>query len=212
MDKKYLYASLSIVALAALITWFIYPHLPEQVPSHWNAAGQVDAYQSRHFHVFFFLGLSAFLPILMMILPYLDPKYSNIQKFAPNFGFFVVLMTSFFVALYGYTTLYALGYEFPINYFIIPAISILFFGVGRLLQVSKRNYSIGIRTPWTLNSDKNWDETHRVGSKVFTYGSFLLLPTVILGDAAIFVFLGTLLAMLIMTVGYSFWYYWKFER
>jgi uncharacterized membrane protein len=58
-----------------------------------------------------------------------------------------------------------------------------------MLRKAKRNYFIGIRTPWTLNSDYVWDETHRLGSILFMASGVLAVIGGFLGGMLAFWFL-----------------------
>lgn len=193
-----------LVLLAVIITLVYYPQLPAIVPSHWNALGEVDGYVSKTAHVYLFLGLCAGIPTLLLLLPRLDPKYKNIAEFINSFHWFAVVMTAFMVGLYIYTTAYALGYIFPIQLYIIPAMAILFFSIGAMLGQTKSNYTIGIRLPWTLNSEKNWNKTHQIASQVFKYGAAILLFSTLFGSYAFAAFLSILVGMLLIPTIYSY--------
>lgn len=195
---------LVVLLITVLATIYVYPLLPEQVPSHWNALGEVDAYSSKNMHVIFMLGICIALPIFMRILPTLDPKYKNIKTFEGDFAWFTVVFTLFMVALYAYTTLYALGYQYPIQQFIIPAISVLFYATGLLLAKAKPNYSIGFRLPWTLDNEENWNKTHKIAALSFRYGAFALLLTTLLGKYSFLVFMLALTLMVLIPVVFSY--------
>jgi len=201
--------SLLLLALAIFGTALVYHLLPAIVPSHWNALGEVDGYVKRNTHVFLFLGLCAGLPLLLVYLPKLDPKYSNIELFEESYHWFITALTAFFVSIYGYTTIFALGYRFPIIYFIIPAMSALFFIIGLMLEKSKSNYTIGLRVPWTLHSDQNWELTHKFAAKSFQYGSFVLLSSLLLPAYSFAIFVGFLTIMVLVPVVYSYWLHRK---
>ncbi len=202
---KIQYTIITALIIAAIIaTVYVYPLLPELVPSHWNALGEVDAYAKKNVHVTFMLGICIALPIFMRILPKLDPKYKNIQSFEGDFAWFTVVFTLFMIALYAYTTLYALGYQYPIQSFIIPAMSVLFYTTGLLLAKAKPNYSIGFRLPWTLDSEDNWNKTHKIAALSFRYGAFALLLTTLLGKYSFSVFMIALSFMVIIPIMYSY--------
>ncbi|MFZ6022208.1 MAG: SdpI family protein [Patescibacteria group bacterium] len=194
----------ALIITAIIATIYVYPLLPELVPSHWNALGEVDAYTKKNVHVTFMLGICIVLPIFMRILPKLDPKYKNIKSFEGDFAWFTVVFTLFMIALYAYTTLYALGYQYPIQAFIIPAMSVLFYTTGLLLAKAKPNYSIGFRLPWTLDNEDNWNKTHKIASLSFRYGSFALLLTTLLGKYSFSVFMIALTFMALIPVIYSY--------
>jgi len=197
--------TLLLILAAILLAIFSYQQLPSIVPSHWNALGEVDGYVSKNGHIVMFLGLCIGLPLLMTLIPKIDPKYTNIQKFEGNYSWFVVVMTAFTIGMFIYTTMYSLGYKFPIQNYMIPALSVLFFSVSNLLKKAKSNYTIGIRVPWTLHSEKNWDLTHQLAAKSFAYGSIVLLLTLLLGQNTFAVFMTFLFVMVLVPIIYSYW-------
>jgi uncharacterized membrane protein len=116
-------------------------------------------------------------------------------------------MSGFFTALYFFSLAWALGYEFPINYFIIPAMGLLFFGIGKLIARSELNYTIGIRTPWTLSSEANWKATHKLASKLFIWSTPLIFLCALLGNYAYISFMVVIFSIAIIPVGYSYWFF-----
>ncbi|MCC7304195.1 SdpI family protein [bacterium] len=194
----------ALIISAYLVCWKVYGTLPETIPSHWNATGEVDGYVSRNMHFSLFLGLITVLPLLMQFIPKLDPKYKNIKTFEEDFGWFMVVLTGFILGLFLYINAYALGYTLPIQNFMIPALALLFFTIGYMLRRAKMNYSIGMLLPWTLNSEKNWDLTHRFASKTFMYGATILLLTLLLRKYAFTAFLLVLAIIVIAPIVYSY--------
>lgn len=193
-----------MILLAGIVTAFVYSKLPAYMPSHWNAYGQIDAYASKDTHIYLFLGLCAGIPLLMNWIPKLDPKYKNIKTFEGDFGWFTVALTAFMVTLYLYTTAIGLGYQLPIQNFMIPALSLLFFSIGFMLRKTKSNYTIGIRVPWTLHSEKNWEMTHSLAAKCFMYGATVMLLSLLLGENSLFGFLAVLTVVVLIPIIYSY--------
>jgi uncharacterized membrane protein len=211
MKKQYIIIAV-LILFAAIVTAFVYPQLPETVASHWNAEGVVDGYMDKKSNTLFFFGLMIGIPLLMLYLPKIDPKYQNIKAFEGSFDWFIVGLSVFFIALYVFSLAWALGYQFPINYFIIPALSLLFFSIGKMLENAKMNYTIGIRTPWTLANEENWDKTHKLSAKTYQYGSLFLLVALLFGKYSFVIFIISLLAMTLYPVLYSFILYKKQEK
>ena len=90
-----------------------------------------------------------------------------------------------------------------------PAFAILFYYCGVLIEHSKRNWFIGIRTPWTMSSEKVWDKTHARGGKLFKIAGFIALLGIILPEQAIFLFLGAVLVFVAYLFVYSYVEYKK---
>jgi uncharacterized membrane protein len=106
--------------------------------------------------------------LLFLVIPSIDPLKANIAQFREAFNLFIVLMVGFMLYIYGLSLAWSLGYtNFRMSGAMLPAIGLLFIFIGFMLRQAKRNFFIGIRTPWTLSSDAVWNETHRIGAVLF---------------------------------------------
>jgi uncharacterized membrane protein len=151
--------------LAGLLLW---NRLPDQMASHWNINDQVDGYMPKFWDVFLLPLITLGMLVLCLVIPSIDPLKANIAQFRSAFNLFIVLIVAFMIYLYGLTLARSLGYtNFRMSGAMLPAIGLLFIFIGFMLRQAKRNFFIGIRTPWTLSSDTVWNETHRVGAVLF---------------------------------------------
>lgn len=193
-----------LIALSVLAGLFLYPRLPDPVASHWNARGQVDGYMPRFWGAFLMPIVSAGMLLLFLLIPLIDPLRANIAKFRTTFNTFIVLMIVFLLYIHGLSLAWNLGYRFDMGTVLMPAMGLLFFYMGVLMQRAKRNWFIGIRTPWTLSSDRVWDETHRLGAILFKIAGVLALAGVFFGQYAIWLVLIPVLAVAIFLLVYSY--------
>lgn len=156
---------LAAATLAGLLLW---NQLPEQMASHWNVNDQVDGYMSRFWGVFLLPLITLGMLVLFLVVPSIDPLKANIAQFRAVFNLFIVLIVAFMVYIHGLTLAWSLGFNnFKMSGAMLPAIGLLFIFIGFMLRQAKRNFFIGIRTPWTLSSDTVWNETHRIGAVLF---------------------------------------------
>jgi uncharacterized membrane protein len=189
--------------VAGLLLW---NQLPEQMASHWNENDQVDGYISRFWGVFMMplMTLGPFL--LFLVIPSVDPLKANIAKFRGVFNLFIVLIVGFMLYVHALTLLWSLGYTgFEMSKAMLPAMGLLFILVGYLMRQSKRNWFIGIRTPWTLSSDYVWDKTHQLGAILFVASGVLAFIGGFFGGMlAFWLFFVPLMASAIFLVVYSY--------
>jgi uncharacterized membrane protein len=166
-----------IILIAIVLAFGIYlmPQLPDKVPSHWNIGGQVDGWMAKERAVYFFPALTFFIYALLVVLPALDPLKKNYESFAKHYYWFKVAFTIFLLLLYIFTLLVSLGYELNINYFILPLLSFGMILMGLFVPNVKRNYFVGYKTPWTLHSDNNWEETHKFAGNILIWAGFVSL-------------------------------------
>ncbi len=202
----------ALIVFAFIIGLVLYPELPEQIPSHWNARGEVDAWSGKTFGVLFLPAIALGVYLLMTFLPLIDPLKKNYARFALPYYWLRTIMVLFLVLLYLYSLGMALGTEFNINYFILPAFSILFISIGLVLPKVKKNYFVGIRTPWTLHSEEVWDKTHRFGGKLFVVAGLVALVGLVFPNLSFSIFIAAVLAAALLSLVYSYFAYRKIKE
>jgi len=203
-----------MIVLVIILTSFIvgiysYPKMTETIASHWDIQGEVNGYISKVWGLFLMPLLSLGLFLLFITIPKIDPLKQNIAKFRKYFDGFVILIILFLFYLQLLTIFWNFGFTFNIIQFLIPAFSILFFYLGILIENSKRNWFIGIRTPWTMSSDKVWDKTHKIGGKLFKIAAIIVLIGVLFESYAFYFMLIPIIIVVIYTAVYSYLEYKK---
>lgn len=200
---------LGIILLSWAIAIYFYPRLPEKMASHWNIQGEVDNYMSKFWGLFLMPTLSVGLLLLFILIPKIDPLKTNIEKFRKHYDGFVMVVILFLFYIYFLAILWNIGKRFNMGQLLMPALGILFYYCGILIENAKRNWFIGIRTPWTMSSEKVWEKTHKIGGKLFKIaGAIALLGIFFQGYALLFVLLPVFLAA-IFPVVYSYFEYQK---
>jgi len=169
----------SLAAGAAL-----YPHLPERVPSHWNFRGEVDGYSSRFWGAFGIPLMTAGIYVMMLVLPLIDPRRQNYQKFAGVYRLFRAVMVIFMTGLYAVVLLSALGHQIAVDRITMAGISLLFVVLGNFMGQIRHNYFVGIKTPWTLADEQVWQKTHRLGGRLWVAAGLVGLAASLIGGAA----------------------------
>jgi uncharacterized membrane protein len=165
-----------IIGVATFAGLFHWNDLPDPMASHWGMNNEVNGTMSKFWGVFLMPIITFAMFLLFLVIPSIDPLKENIAKFRETFNTFVVFIVLFMLYIYGLTLAWNLGYTgFQMSNLILPALGLLFFFVGRVIEKSKRNFFIGIRTPWTLSSDTVWEKTHRVGGPLFKLSGLLTL-------------------------------------
>lgn len=202
---------LVIVLISLAIGTYLSPQLPNLMASHWNASGQVDGYMSKNMGIFFMPFLTLFLYFLFRFLPSTDPYKKNFSQFENYFYAFIVVIFSFFFYLYLLTLAWNLGFLFNLVQFLSPAFAILFYYCGVLIQKSRRNWFVGIRTPWTMSSDFVWQKTHQLGAKLFKISSLLILLSIFWPDYSAYLLLIPVIISTITVFVYSYYVYHQLD-
>ena len=172
---------LFIIAAALAASAVVYPDLPERVPTHWNLKGEVDGWSPRAWGAWLMPVVIAFVWALMRWLPAIDPRRRNYEKFGGTFEGIMLSVMVFMLILHGITLAAALGYPVAMERVAPAATGLLFIVIGNLLPRARSNWFVGIRTPWTLSSDRVWEKTHRVGGRLFVLGGILISLSALLG-------------------------------
>lgn len=197
--------SLIAILAAILASAIVYPRLPEMAASHWNAAGQVDGYLPRFWAAFLMPIISAGILLLLLVLPALDPLKANIANFRSYYNAFIALMIVFMLFIHGITLAWNLGYDgFNIGNAILPAVGLIFVFAGIMMAKAKRNFFIGIRTPWTLSNDTVWDETHKLGSKMFIGAGIVTILSAFFGELSFWIMFPVMMLAAFVPVVYSY--------
>ncbi len=199
-----IFTSITLIAIAVLAGLLLWDRLPDPMPGHWNAAGEIDGYISKFWGVFLVPIISIALTGLFLIIPRIDPLKANIAQFRAAFNWFIVVFMAYMLYVYALTLVAALGTPFNMTLMLLPAVGLLFIGVGYLMSGAKRNFFIGIRTPWTLSSDTVWDKTHKLGSKLFMLGGVVTILCAFLGESGIWIMLAAMLGASFVPVVYSY--------
>lgn len=181
-----------------------YAFLPDTMVSHWGMEGEPNGYASKNLMLFLLPALGLFLYLLFLFLPKADPMKENFKHFEKEYNLFILFFVAFMFYLEFLVLLWNLGGRFNMNIMIIPAFSLLFYYIGHLLAKAKRNWFIGIRTPWTLSSDEIWQKTNVLSGRLFKLLSFALLIGLIYPKAAFFILLIGVFGAAIFSFIYSY--------
>lgn len=194
-----------ILTLAAIVAaYIVYPHMPDQMVSHWNAQGEPDGTMSRFWSLALLPITFTVFTLMLIFIPRIDPLKKNVEKFRSYFDGFIMILYLFFIMIFGQIILWNLGTEISFNSTMPVAIGILFFYIGIMLEKAKMNWFIGIRTPWTLSSEKVWDKTHKLGAKLFKIAGIAALISVFFQSYTIGVIVITALVAGFYPVIYSY--------
>lgn len=145
------------------------PMLPEKMPVHWNAAGEADRFGSQSEALFLTPTIALFILLLLWGLPRLSPKGKGVEAFQTQYEAVALVIIGFMGAIH-LVTLTASFQKLNVGALIIGGVSLLFVAIGNVLGKTTRNYWMGIRTPWTLESDSVWEKTHRMAAKTMVGG------------------------------------------
>lgn len=188
---------LSILIAGWILGIYFYYNFPEKVITHWNFKGIADGYSGKTFGSLFFPAIMTIMYLFFLILPGLDPKKENYQKFSREYSVIKNIILVFFLGISAIAGAVNLGYNIPINTAIPAMIGVLFIILGFLMRTVEQNWFVGFRLPWTLSSELVWKKTNRFGgwALVFFGGLMLMMPIMPEPIAMIFFACGIILVI-----------------
>ena len=202
MNKKLL-ALTSIVILLPMI-WgvIIWKQLPNQISIHFNLEGQANNFQSKPLVVF---GLPLFLLLVHLFVIFMigrDPKNFTINKKMGKVIYWLIPIVSLNVFYLIYSK--ALGSTTNPSIFASALLGLIFVMMGNYMPKLKVNHTVGIRLPWTLQSEDNWHKTHRLAGKLWVLGGLILLLEAGLQFAVPYVMGIVILTIVLIPILYSY--------
>ena len=210
-NKWGLLISSLVILVPMAVGLLLWERLPEQVPIHWNAAGEVDGWSGKAQAVFVMPGFLVAIHWLCVLVTGLDPKNKDKNDKAKSLMLWIIPALSLLVCGMMYAT--ALGREVNVELLMPCFLGVLFLVIGNYIPKCSRNSTIGIKLPWTLHSDENWYATHRLAGKIWIAGSLCVIGTVFLpAPASVFVMLAVLAVMVLVPTFYSYWFYKNKEQ
>lgn len=191
------------ILLFALVNLLFYKKMPETLPTHWGFNNKIDGYSSKFTTLITTPLLLIFLNIFSCFMLDNDPKNKDKNNFVITIGkatIPLVMLITFVISVF-----YGLGKKINVMVIISIFVGFLLILIGNYLPKTKRNYTVGIKLPWTLNSDENWNKTHRLAGYFFILGGIVFLLTPFIGNEYL-IFLTFMIIGIIPAI-YSFYLY-----
>ena len=199
-NLKVLIITSIVILLPVLAGVILWNQLPDPMPSHWNAAGEIDGWSSKPFAVFGLPWILVAAQWLCLLATGADPKKKNHSDKMIHLVLWIIPVMS--VVMHTFTYLIALGYGVRMEVMMPVFIGLIFTIIGNYMPKCKQNYTIGIKIPWTLNNEENWNKTHRFAGWMWTFCGVAIMLTGFLGS--VWIFLPIALLMVIVPVVYSY--------
>ena len=179
MTRLYIVLSLILTAAACIATLILLPQLPEKIPIHWNIQGVVDGYGGKEW-CWLTPAILVGMLLLFWAIPWLSPKPFEVDSFRSTYWFIGLVLTGMFTYIHGLLMWAAWSGKVDITRAMLAGMLVMFSLLGNVLGKVRRNFYMGVRTPWTLASERVWNDTHRLAAKMFVGAGVLGLAAVVL--------------------------------
>lgn len=195
-----------------LIAAIFYSKLPNKLPIHWNIEGVADGFASKPIALLFIPAIILMLNIIIYFVIKIDPKgKENMRNKIVHIIFFFIPVLA--IIIQTFTVISGLGYNPPVTTIIFCLIGILFIIIGNYLPTCNQSYTVGIRTPWTLDNKEVWDKTHELGGKLFIAFGIISIITLFLPLNIYFIiYMVSMALMLFVPIIYSAIIFYKTKR
>jgi len=200
---------LMVAALAASLV--LYPSLPSRMPTHWNLHGQVDGWSDKSWGAFLVPVIMTVFVFFIVAGQWISPLNFKVEPFRDSFNYLLVIAAALVAYLHGVMLWAALHPDADVGRWLMVGIFVFFAWLGNLLGKTRRNFWVGIRTPWTLASERVWIATHRKGA-------WIISGTGLVGAVAAWLGVSPAACLVLLVIGllipvvYSFWLSKKLER
>lgn len=211
INQRYFLGAAAVILASLAGTLVAYPHLPRTVPVHWNAHGQIDGWAQKWTLFLYGPGLMTFMVSLFAALPWLSPKKFEVDSFRQTYLYIMIILVAMFAYIQILMILAALNVALDTSRAVVGGVCLLIALLGNVLGKVRRNFYVGIRTPWTLASERVWNSTHRFGAKTFFAGGLIGFLAVLLRAPFWLPFAAILLAAF-PPAFYSLIYYKRLEH
>jgi uncharacterized membrane protein len=211
MTRKYYLAGIALIAAVVAATLLAYPHLPTTVPMHWDAHGHVNGWGPRWSLFVIDPGIMVGILLLFSVLPWLSPKQFEVDTFRSTYLYIMVAILALMAYTHALILAASLSWVVDASRAVMGGVSLLVALVGNVLGKVRRNFFVGVRTPWTIANEHVWNATHRFAAKTFVAAGLAGLAFAIAG-APFWLSMAAILTGALAPVVYSLVLYKQLER
>lgn len=199
----------TLITLSPIIVGIVlWNKLPDSVATHWNFNGEADGFSSKAFAVFFMPLFIGAMHLICVLATSVDPKNQNHNPKIINLVLWICPVISIVCNVFVYCN--ALNKKLEVNFLVNLILAAMFIIIGNYLPKCKQNYTVGIKLPWTLNDEENWNKTHRLGGRLWVLcGIALVLAIPLPTKVQFFIVIPILLIAVLVPTIYSYVIYKK---
>lgn len=203
IEKKTLILTSLVTLIPIIVGLLLWNQLPDVIPTHFGMDGTPNGWSSKKFTVFGIPVLMLFFHLLCVGITSQDPKFDNMSEKLYALVLWICPVVSLLVVVTCYGG--ALGWGLNISKYAIAGTGIVLVIIGNYLPKCKQNYTMGIKLPWTLDDEENWNKTHRLAGFLWVVGGLLITLNAFVGNQWVFVLL--IIVMTIVPMVYSYLYF-----
>lgn len=194
-----------IIAAMFVAAALVWPTAPDRLPVHWDIHGQVNGYGGKFEGLLLLPLITLGIYLLLVFLPRFDPRYANYARFATVYSVIRAAIIVVMALIQAATLLWIKGIEFNMSIAILLIVGVLFILLGIAMPRIQPTWFVGIRTPWTLSSERSWRKTHELGRWVFIVEGIVMIAAALTGATAVaMLMVGLILGGAVLLGAYSY--------
>lgn len=178
MKTRWLGFLFAVIAL--LFSAVVFTKLPDQVPVHFDLKGQPDDWMARRYAAFAMPLFAVLITLMFNVLPNISPRRANMDRFSDTYWTIANMVVAFICVLHVLVLGRSLGWPVDVTTATLLCVGIMFMMMGNVLPRTRSNWWLGIRTPWTMESETVWRATHRLAGKTFMLGGVITVVAALL--------------------------------
>ncbi len=198
------FVSLAMLLIAVTLSIVFYPTLPDPMPTHWNTSGEIDGWSPKPLGAFLMPLIMAGMVALFAALPRISPRGYPVDEQSRGYRAIELSIVAFMLCVHVVVLLASTGRRIDMAIIVPMLIGALFVVLGNYMSKMRRNFFIGIRTPWTLADEDVWYRTHRLGGRVFVAAGVALMIVPFAGAAQYAAFTAIAIAAAFIPIVYSY--------
>ena len=207
-NKGTLVLTTLVLLIPILVGLLLWNRLPDQIPTHWDVNGEIDGWSGKAFAVFALPAILLALHWVCVIASHTDPGSKNYHPKMIRLVLWICPVIGLVLSTLIYTA--ALGHGLAVEVIMPLLVGLMFLIMGNLLPKCRQSYTMGIKLPWTLANEENWNKTHRFGGKVWVACGIVTMATALVGN--FWVLIGVLVVAVAAPAVYSYRLYRKQEK
>lgn len=204
-NKGYMIVSSLVILIPVIVGVLLWDKLPETMATHFDVSGEADGWSSKPFAVF---GIPLFILAchwLGAVGIQFDPRHKNINEKVYRLCLFICPVVSLICAVGLYP--YALGMDVNSAFLAELFVGGILVIIGNYLPKCRQNYTVGIKLPWTIHDEENWNRTHRMAGWLWMAGGLVILLNTFLRFGKEWLMVVIFAVIALAPMGYSFGYY-----
>lgn len=174
LDKSE-YAALGLFLFMLGVTFHGFTQIDGDVTVHFDGDGDPDRTTDKFEGLAVLPVISLGLFLLLKFIPSIDPLGGNVEEFRPALDWLAVFTVGFLTYIQCLVVAWNLGFGFDVSRAVVPAIGAMYYALGLMFERAKRNWFVGLRTPWTLSSDDVWRRTHKKTAPLLKFSAVFVL-------------------------------------